>query len=169
MTLSTDHSFWRERRAEMELDWCPYAYQPNALLLGQTSSQHQIYDLASLLIFLFFCLKWKSRVFMKCHGMCVDGGVPVWSLCLKNRFMSIILTLCLCFYWTVIWQERMRLLCPRRCQTRWKISLTWGNCVCIWLLLWTHSWFNLILFVLYLWAGIIWFDSVFLIAKLASV
>ena len=37
---------------------------------------------------------------MKCHGMlCVDGGVPVWSLCLNNRcVMSIILTLCLCFY-----------------------------------------------------------------------
>lgn len=38
----------------MELDRCPYAYQPTASLLGQTSSQHQIYDLANLLIFVFF-------------------------------------------------------------------------------------------------------------------
>ena len=38
-TLSTDHNFRRERGAEVELNRGPSAYQPNALLLGQTSSQ----------------------------------------------------------------------------------------------------------------------------------
>ena len=38
-TLSTDYNFWRERRVEADLNWCSSAYQPNALLLGQTSSR----------------------------------------------------------------------------------------------------------------------------------
>ena len=46
--VSTNHNFWRERRAEVEFSWGP-AYQPNALLLDQTRSlapegfKHQIY------------------------------------------------------------------------------------------------------------------------------
>ena len=34
--VSTDHNFWRERRAEAGSKQGPSAYQPNALLLGQT-------------------------------------------------------------------------------------------------------------------------------------
>ena len=37
-TLSTDHNFRRERRAEADSNRGPSAYQPNALLLGQTGS-----------------------------------------------------------------------------------------------------------------------------------
>ena len=37
-TVSTDHSFWRERRAEADSNRGPSAYQPNALPLGQTGS-----------------------------------------------------------------------------------------------------------------------------------
>ena len=37
-TMSTDHSFWRERRAEADSNRSPSAYQPNALPLGQTGS-----------------------------------------------------------------------------------------------------------------------------------
>ena len=37
-TVSTDHNFWRERRAEAELIRGPSAYQPDALPLGQTGS-----------------------------------------------------------------------------------------------------------------------------------
>ena len=37
--LSTDHNFWRERRAEVDSNQGPSAYQPNALPLGQTSSR----------------------------------------------------------------------------------------------------------------------------------
>ena len=36
-TLSTDHNFWRERRAEAHSNGGPFAYQPNALPLGQTT------------------------------------------------------------------------------------------------------------------------------------
>ena len=36
-TVSTDHNFWRER-AEADSNRGPSAYQPNALLLGQTGS-----------------------------------------------------------------------------------------------------------------------------------
>ena len=37
-TVSTDHNFWRERRAEADFNRGPSAYQPNALPLGQTGS-----------------------------------------------------------------------------------------------------------------------------------
>ena len=37
-TVSTDHTFWRERRAEADLNQGSSAYQPNALPLGQTGS-----------------------------------------------------------------------------------------------------------------------------------
>ena len=37
-TVSTDQNFWRERRAEADLNRGPSAYQPNALPLGQTGS-----------------------------------------------------------------------------------------------------------------------------------
>ena len=33
-TVSSDHNFWRERRAEADLNRGPSAYQRNALLLG---------------------------------------------------------------------------------------------------------------------------------------
>ena len=36
---STDHNFWRERRAEVDSSWGPSVCQPNTLPLGQTSSQ----------------------------------------------------------------------------------------------------------------------------------
>ena len=39
-TVSTDHNFSREKRAKVESNWGSSAFQPNALLLGQTSSQH---------------------------------------------------------------------------------------------------------------------------------
>ena len=35
-TVSTDHNFWRERRAGADSNRGPSAYQPNALALGQT-------------------------------------------------------------------------------------------------------------------------------------
>ena len=37
-TVSTDHNFWRERRADADSNRGPSAYQPNALPLGQTGS-----------------------------------------------------------------------------------------------------------------------------------
>ena len=37
-TVSTDHNFWRERRAEADSIRGPSAYQPDALPLGQTRS-----------------------------------------------------------------------------------------------------------------------------------
>ena len=37
-TVSTDHNFWREKRAEAVSNRGPFASQPNALPLGQTGS-----------------------------------------------------------------------------------------------------------------------------------
>ena len=48
-TVSTDHNFWRERRAEADLNRGPSAYQPNALPLGQTGSLHKVVFCFSLL------------------------------------------------------------------------------------------------------------------------
>ena len=38
-TVSTDHNFWRKRRAEAVSNRGPSAYQPNALPLGQSGSR----------------------------------------------------------------------------------------------------------------------------------
>ena len=38
-TVSTNHNFWRERRAEVVSNQGPSAYQPTTLPLGQTGSQ----------------------------------------------------------------------------------------------------------------------------------
>ena len=44
-TVSTDHNFWRKRRAEADSNQGPSAYQPsNALLLHQTGSQRTVRD-----------------------------------------------------------------------------------------------------------------------------
>ena len=37
-TVSTDHNFWRERRAEADSNRGPSVYQPNALPLGHSGS-----------------------------------------------------------------------------------------------------------------------------------
>ena len=39
-TVSTDHNFWRERKAEAGWNRGPSAYQPNALPQGQTGSRN---------------------------------------------------------------------------------------------------------------------------------
>ena len=48
--VSTDHNFWRERRAEADSNRGPSAYQPNALPLDQTSSQYHVFISAGLLV-----------------------------------------------------------------------------------------------------------------------
>ena len=40
--MSTDHNFWREKRAEADSNRGLSAYQPNALPLGQTGSQSKL-------------------------------------------------------------------------------------------------------------------------------
>ena len=40
ITVSTDHNFWRERRAKAESSRGPAAYQPNTLLLDEAGSQN---------------------------------------------------------------------------------------------------------------------------------
>ena len=37
-TVSTDHNFWRKRRAKADSNQSPSAYQPNTISLGQTDS-----------------------------------------------------------------------------------------------------------------------------------
>ena len=53
-TVSTDHNFWRERRAEADSNRGPSAYQPNALPLGKTGSlepQPDVPDFISSFLF----------------------------------------------------------------------------------------------------------------------
>ena len=48
-TVSTNHNFWRERRAEAVSNRGPSAYQPTALPLGQTDSLwRSVYDYSLL-------------------------------------------------------------------------------------------------------------------------
>ena len=46
--VSTNHNFWRERRAEAVSNRGPSAYQPNALPLGQTGSLRALHDLLAI-------------------------------------------------------------------------------------------------------------------------
>ena len=48
-TVSTDHNFWRERRAEADLNQGPSAYHPNALPLGQIGSLSSLHTLSPLI------------------------------------------------------------------------------------------------------------------------
>ena len=41
-TVHKPQPFWREKRAEVVSYWGPSAYQPNALLLGQTGSPFEL-------------------------------------------------------------------------------------------------------------------------------
>ena len=52
-TMSTDHNFRRERRAEADSNRGPSAYQPNALPLGQTGSQSNTMVLCHLLYYAY--------------------------------------------------------------------------------------------------------------------
>ena len=67
--MSTDHNFWRERRAEADSNRSPSAYQPNALPLGQTGSQ----DPAGVC----FCFR-----LTRCHSRlkAVGTASEVWTL-----------------------------------------------------------------------------------------
>ena len=70
-TVSTDHNFWRERRAEADSNRGPSAYQPNALPLGQTGSLKNNYLLLILLLlfflFLFFFFFFYTSTWNQCE------------------------------------------------------------------------------------------------------
>ena len=65
-TVSTDHNFWRERRAEADSNRGPSAYQPNALPLGQTGSLEGTADDAGLHV--LGC--WVDILGTNCNGDC---------------------------------------------------------------------------------------------------
>ena len=44
-TVSTDHNFWRERTAKVDLNQGSSAYQPNALPLGKTGSLFGLFEI----------------------------------------------------------------------------------------------------------------------------
>ena len=58
-TVSTDHNFWRERRAEADSNRGPSAYQPNALPLGQTGSLEDV-PLVEFIYLVFTCMPGES-------------------------------------------------------------------------------------------------------------
>ena len=47
-TVSADHNFWRQRRAEADSNQSPSAYQPNTLPLGFTGSQFDFLSAVSV-------------------------------------------------------------------------------------------------------------------------
>ena len=75
-TVSADHNFWRERRAEADSNRGPSAYQPSALPLGQTGS---LTDLLSLLIFTCrgkTCISLDAEVCIAHRPKCRSAGFP---------------------------------------------------------------------------------------------
>ena len=106
-TVSSDHNFWRERRAEADLNWSPTAYHPNALLLGQTGSHaFCLFHLAcncidsvldwcfafwctELLCFFLFCFYFHvlcyilSVVFCLCYTMLLSIFCPLKKIKVK--------------------------------------------------------------------------------------
>ena len=69
-TESTDHNFWRERRAEADSNWGPSAYQLNALPLGQTGWRLGCCERLILFVMYIYILAW----------MCISCRLGMWSL-----------------------------------------------------------------------------------------
>ena len=78
--VSTDHNFWRERRAEVDSNRGPSSYQPNALPLGQTGSQNND---AINVCFYPSVFRWVQRV--RCYENCYHGCYFTFSQ-LKSLF-----------------------------------------------------------------------------------
>ena len=76
-TVSTDHSFWTERRAEAKSNRGPSAYQPNTLPLGQPDSRFWKCRLYSF-IARIFCTH-RSGVLTALFGCYVTGAT--WNCC----------------------------------------------------------------------------------------
>ena len=70
-TVSTDHNFWRERRAEADSNRGPSAYQPNTLPLGQTGSLEDV-PLMEFIYLVFTCMPgesyWRQLRSLLCLG-----------------------------------------------------------------------------------------------------
>ena len=75
--MSTNHNFWRERRAKAVLNRGPSAYQPNALLLGQTGS----------LVIFIFTYSYNSHTLVIADHPWWGGGVNciIISVCLSGH------------------------------------------------------------------------------------
>ena len=116
-TVSTDHNFWRERRAEADLNRGPSAYEPNALPLGQTGS-HVSSDVICFLYsacmrqhktchFSFFFttvrMNWGGRVVRSSAGKLRNTGLWVQIQTLGSPFCSDILIYGQCFQATLLW------------------------------------------------------------------
>ena len=112
--MSTDHNFWRERRAEADSNRGPSAYQPNnALPLGQAGSQGagnlQLLFYSSTLIHLvlnvtcidqlcllsafLWCGYWSNHV-MCWDSMQITKGIPVHWLEKVGHMMYTVVTRC---------------------------------------------------------------------------
>ena len=66
-TVSTDHNFWRERIAEADSNWGPFAYQRNALLQGQTGSQNRKKSAKRLRKYVKWLVIWCQSRSMLCR------------------------------------------------------------------------------------------------------
>ena len=81
-TVSTDHNFWRERRAEADSNRSPSAYQPRALPLGQTGSHLSMLMAISVLVYLCVCV---CAFVCVCVCVCVCACmvcVHAWCVCM---------------------------------------------------------------------------------------
>ena len=78
-TVSTDHNFWRERRAEADSNRSPSAYQPRALPLGQTGSHLSMLMAISVLVYLCVCV-----CTFVCVCVCVCVCVHAWCVCMHG-------------------------------------------------------------------------------------
>ena len=71
-TVSTNHNFWRERRAEAVLNWGPSAYQPTDLPLGQTGSLSSILSQRSTFVAPFSSHSFEKQAWEQ--GVGTGGG-----------------------------------------------------------------------------------------------
>ena len=83
-TVSVDHNFWRERRAEADSNRGPSAYQPNVLSLplGQTGST---------ICYCFICPAYMPTRYLRTLSpiriaalLCIDGWMVDWILTMSK-------------------------------------------------------------------------------------
>ena len=83
-TVSTDHNFWSERRVKMDLSWGLSAYQPNASLLGQTSTHTHTQNNNNNKKTTRTQQQQKTVFFWTC---CVFGSFQCWPGCVHRNYV----------------------------------------------------------------------------------
>ena len=68
--MSTDHNLWTERRAKLELNWVPFAYQPNALTARPNQlTREDIIETVMFMVYELWPWPWRQQHLFLCMAL----------------------------------------------------------------------------------------------------